>query len=756
MKMNYNFFLLALLFLTSGCVTVNESTVGDKTPDQLCNYLNPWIYLSSESEKKVAKSEIYARGITCKRENDVQNVKDAFYSSYRLIPEDGFFHLYNNKQYQRAFQYFADELRGKQLGESIKIVQREIKLGYSTTFKSLYKASSIALDQRDWGRLAEVNIDLSEYKEKFDTYFATSLGFVDPSDLITSVSKLQNHIAEEAEAFVVSKYCNGTFASLDIYEAAELTGNLFENHSHNISRCRNTISLESKTIPVLSLFQTLSVLDMKGSDESSTKNWLAKAVHDEVVGLLKSQSFERLSDIQTAQIYLECPSFNKQCQSTATWKAAYEALQSIPIIEYKVWTSAKIEVHPCITLIEEPRRKREAVSSRKVTDRYILGSYTVNNPDYLRYRRDYETAYAEYLSAKQAYNIPNQASNNPLLDFANILNESNAVNGAERRLEAAKRNLNQTPPTIIKNTYTEYQYNEKDVNAEIAVNGVLGCKDKNGRFEYVPVKSVMREQFIVSIGKRDRSSGTLLDAHGTSDVDNYLSRNIDFQYGNFVATEEVKKISLSQISNIFNTSKKRTSNTLEAAEPLPIDSTLAAFMNSVLLIKTDEGSGSGFYIVSDIAVTNAHVVGNQKFVTVLFENGEESQAKVLRTDPSKDIALLRVLDKRPPIALKRPSKADLAKSVITIGHPNGFNFSVTKGLVSAIRHQKTDIGGRVEVIQTDTAVSPGNSGGPLILNDRAIGMITYKWVTEASEGLAFAVSAGEISDMLIKLDLDDD
>jgi serine protease Do len=76
-----------------------------------------------------------------------------------------------------------------------------------------------------------------------------------------------------------------------------------------------------------------------------------------------------------------------------------------------------------------------------------------------------------------------------------------------------------------------------------------------------------------------------------------------------------------------------------------------------------------------------------------------------------------------------------------IGHPRGLEFSLTSGVVSAVRLEN-DEQGAVEVIQTDSALNPGNSGGPVFMNDKVVGVATFK--RRSSEGLGFAIHADEI------------
>ena len=166
-------------------------------------------------------------------------------------------------------------------------------------------------------------------------------------------------------------------------------------------------------------------------------------------------------------------------------------------------------------------------------------------------------------------------------------------------------------------------------------------------------------------------------------------------------------------------------------------SELAPFLRSVVKIIGRDGDGSGFRVSNDgLLLTNAHVVGHQQSVSIETEDGQVAIARVVRVDRARDLCLLQ--GPAGPY-LKVRAEAVIGEEIWVLGSPLGLDFSVTKGIVSAIR--RVD---RVELIQTDAALNPGNSGGPLVsLEDGlVIGIATLK--LGAAEGLGFAVSGREL------------
>jgi S1-C subfamily serine protease len=159
-------------------------------------------------------------------------------------------------------------------------------------------------------------------------------------------------------------------------------------------------------------------------------------------------------------------------------------------------------------------------------------------------------------------------------------------------------------------------------------------------------------------------------------------------------------------------------------------------------IQQQQGQGSGFITRSDgVILTNAHVVDGANEVDVTLPDGRSYSGKVLGADPVTDVAVVKVAASGLPVApLGDSSKVRPGEWAIAIGNPLGLDNTVTAGIISAV--QRTNAigeGQRVPYIQTDAAVNPGNSGGPLI-NDRGqvIGINTA--IRQApGAGLSFAI-----------------
>ena len=131
--------------------------------------------------------------------------------------------------------------------------------------------------------------------------------------------------------------------------------------------------------------------------------------------------------------------------------------------------------------------------------------------------------------------------------------------------------------------------------------------------------------------------------------------------------------------------------------------------------------GSGFIIASDgLVLTNAHVVREAKEVLVKLNDRREFKARVLGADPATDIAVLRIDAKNLPVVrLGDSDQLQVGDPVLAIGSPFGFEQSATQGIVSA-KGRSLPGDSAVPFIQTDAAVNPGNSGGPLFDGSGAV------------------------------------
>ena len=171
--------------------------------------------------------------------------------------------------------------------------------------------------------------------------------------------------------------------------------------------------------------------------------------------------------------------------------------------------------------------------------------------------------------------------------------------------------------------------------------------------------------------------------------------------------------------------------------------------------RPQRGVGSGFIVASDgVILTNAHVVDGATEVVVKLTDRREYRAKVLGADKRSDIAVLKIDAKNlPTVRLGDSSAASVGEWVLAIGSPFGLENTASSGIISAKSRALPD-DGYVPFIQTDVAVNPGNSGGPLFnLRGEVIGINSQIYSSSGgSQGLSFAIPidvAAKVKDQLI-------
>ena len=189
-------------------------------------------------------------------------------------------------------------------------------------------------------------------------------------------------------------------------------------------------------------------------------------------------------------------------------------------------------------------------------------------------------------------------------------------------------------------------------------------------------------------------------------------------------------------SNNFNLRQPKPTNILDRIKPSVV----------VLIDQNKNVSGAGFYVSENLIVSNYHITEDSEEI-LLEVNGKLVSGEVIEFDKGRDLSLIRVNEKGNAAILSSGGLIEVGSDAFVVGHPEGLRYSINKGIVSAVRE---DLDGFEDImmVQTGAPLSPGNSGGPLIQENKVIGMISYKSNKRNSEGLGFALHIDEIKDFM--------
>ncbi|MCH7928897.1 MAG: serine protease [Proteobacteria bacterium] len=410
------------------------------------------------------------------------------------------------------------------------------------------------------------------------------------------------------------------------------------------------------------------------------------------------------------------------------------------------------------------RTTRKIVAYDKVSSEFRSGTRTLPNPAYNRLQNEVNTLSMEYqrasmnmasVNAQYCYGV--ECFGKLIAQIAVAAQESEA----KKNVGEAMARLNSTSMTIEKPVYSPYTFNKVTIEAskEATVNYYVIDRIAN-EFIRDTFDARQTETFVVGYNVHEREKNRYSILAGTNkeqDVVSFEEEPIEVNLSSILEqfTAEGANIrplpGLAEIRDevVIDKNKALAAYRERQYEAVPKDD--SRFESVVVVFHPGGSLGTGFFVRDDLVLTNYHVIEGGRYVEMKMFDGQETFGKVIASDIRLDLALIKVQTRGTPVTIFTGRTLPLGEPVEAVGHPKGLEFTITRGVISALREIESRYmqGGKtIRFIQTDAAISPGNSGGPLFFGDKVVGVNTQKLAATELEGLSFAIHYSEILDFL--------
>ncbi len=411
-------------------------------------------------------------------------------------------------------------------------------------------------------------------------------------------------------------------------------------------------------------------------------------------------------------------------------------------------TAGKVGANFVIVLdVAVSKLSRRIIAKNDMQSKFISGTRSEPNPQY-------EIARSRIYEAQNGYNNASRQTGGGL---AGAILNGIAMGMWANRVKETQQVFSQTPASLQFNEFQQYNFSSSDIAASRVLTANYYVIDKitnryyKGTFDISENKSF---KISYNLHDRDPEKSTILSRYGKEEdiavyekspmtlavsmlIDDYLKNE---SKGKALQSVTALRDEMLLDKNKALTAYKSNQYTAKAVNDSRFD--------SVVVVNNPKGAlGTGFFIAPDLVLTNYHVIEGAQFVEMKMYNGMETFGKVVKTDVRLDLALVKVQTRGTPVTFFQGNILELGSTVEAIGHPKGLTFTITRGIISAVRTRPSiyGVGGKqVLFVQTDAAINPGNSGGPLFLGDKFIGVNNNK-IVAGSEGLGFAIHYSEVN-----------
>jgi serine protease Do len=409
------------------------------------------------------------------------------------------------------------------------------------------------------------------------------------------------------------------------------------------------------------------------------------------------------------------------------------------------------------------RNNRRVAGMDPIRSRAVVGTRREPNPEFTIRQNELNMAQMEFQGAQMRQSLNSRMhANAGLFGLIGIMADAAAASAAGRKVDEVMTAFQATPQMIDVPVFQDYAYNQARVQASRAMTVNYYVIDRRAQTYFKSTFDVSENQeFRVNYNVEDTdpmATQIRASAHKEDDVTEWEQAPI--------------KVKLSQLVDHYlkNPAREQRMPTLVALREEMLrdkNTAIASFranrvedsrrtdhrMESVVAIHLPNGLGTGFYVTPDLVMTNYHVVENARLVEIRLSNGQETFGRVEASDVRLDLALIRVQNRGKPIQFFEGNRLDLGSQVDILGHPTGLSFTLTRGVISAVRQAQSPNrvgGGQFWQVQFDAAISGGNSGGPVFMGDRVIGVVSWSRLgrDRTAQNLNFGIHYREVLDWL--------
>jgi S1-C subfamily serine protease len=422
-----------------------------------------------------------------------------------------------------------------------------------------------------------------------------------------------------------------------------------------------------------------------------------------------------------------------------------------------------------VTDLTAAKVSRDFKSKEEVISRFKSGTRQSPNPNYVSATTQYQRALIEFQRAEIANAIPKSCQGKTGC-FLQGLTDGLASASARKKVDEASKNLANTPQNLSLDVFSEYTYQSVSIDAtkSATVNYFL-IDVKDNKIYKNDFSLSDNERFMVAYNVRgedpDKSKISRKFKNET-EVTAWEKKPISVSLSSLFGSDGLKSASVEPYKGLQAFLKTLDNRSPVAGSPTYKDATSnvagSKFVessskiiaderfDSVVIVRNAKATGTGFYVTPELVLTAYHVVEGSALVELTFYDGTKTYGRVVDHDIRLDLALIRAQTTGKPLKI-HSGPLRLGETVEAIGHPKGYEFTITRGVISSLRKQRSATIGSsnlVEFVQTDTPISPGNSGGPLFLKDVVIGVNDWIRVDKGSQNLNFSVSFNEIRSYL--------